>query len=737
MSNVSDHFATFSVVSCNSSNTSSNTCKTVKYRIDCEANRNSLSNEILSQDWKFIERYNCADSAYDAFSDKIISLYNKNFPIKTKKIKQIDLSKPYVTNEIKLLIKRKHQLQKLYNRWPITYSKDFKAMRNKLNSTLRKAKANYFKNKLLNEKHSPRNTWRILNSLLGREKGASEYSVLVDGEIVSDPYEVATGFNEFFSKIGANLAQKFSDSNDFQEYLPPMNSNIVNFQMNPTTVEEVTNTVFSLRNASPGHDDLPLFVFRENILNLVDALTYICNLSLTTGIFPAKLAIAKVVCIYKSGDPSDTGNYRPISVLPILSKLLEKLVTVRLTAYFSENRLLTDCQYGFRKDVSTLDAMHAVVDSLQTSFNTNKIIIGVFIDLAKAFDSLDRRKLLLKLSHYGVSGIALDWFESYFGRRQQFVQYKNVSSSHLPVHFGVAQGSLIGPLLFIIYMNDMVCCSRELNFILYADDTNVFLESEDLGEGILKVNHELRRLDSWMKANSLTLNVTKLHHVVFHNRKKKLPICKAQLFIDKHLIKRVPSTKFLGIQLDENLLFNVHVGFVIRKLSKFIPIMYNVRNNLLSTSLKNIYNCLIYPNLTCCVSIWGTSQKANLKPLFVLQKKLIRIICFKNRMHHSAPLFKSLYILPLNMITRYMTCTYVFKILQKGSAPYFEIFNCCRSSRSSDAPTLSLPPIMTTQGRRSIRWMGPKAWNALPQQIRRESSYDKFKQLTKSYLLQL
>ena len=689
MSNISDHFPVFSIVSSPGSDLARNHCKIIKYRSDSEDNRIAFSSDVLSHDWTFVEEFDSADSAYNAFSDRITSLYDKNFPVRTRKVKRIDELKPYITKEIKLLIKKKHKLQKSYNKWPISYAKEYKAMRNKLNSLIKTARAKYYRGKLASGGQSPQNTWRIVNSILGRERKQCSYKILVDGVLVSDPYDVATGFNRYFSEVGANLASKFNDTDDFLEYLSE-NSCIQNFQMSPTTVEEVASVILALRDASPGHDGLPLFIFRENINILVNPVTYICNLSLSKGVFPSNLAIAKVVCIFKSGDPKKPENYRPISVLPIFSKVLEKLVYVRLTAHFVDSNLLTPYQFGFRDGVSTLDAIHAIVDSLHSSFNVDKIVIGVFIDLAKAFDSLDRRKLLLKLSHYGVSGVALDWFRSYFSKRQQFVNYNGVSSSTFSINYGVAQGSLVGPLLFIIFMNDIVNCSKLLNFILYADDTNVFLDVDDLSRGLTVVNSELQKLSAWMKCNSLTLNETKLHYVVFSGKRRILHTSRDVLRMDGNVIKKVTSTKFLGIQLDERLLFDVHISFIIRKVSKFIPILYNIRSILTPIALKYIYHGLIYPNLTYCVSVWGNCPKSYLNPLFILQKKIIRIICFKNRIAHSAPLFKSLFFLPLDMIIIYMTCTYTFKVLQRRSGQYFEVFGCPYGTRRSDAPTLSL-----------------------------------------------
>ena len=251
------------------------------------------------------------------------------------------------------------------------------------------------------------------------------------------------------------------------------------------------------------------------------------------------------------------------------------------------------------------------------------------------------------------------------------------------------------------------------------------------------MNTRLCRLGEWLRLNSLTLNSTKLHYVIFHRRRRTLDIPNLDIILNGFKIERARSTKFLGMHLDDNLSFQIHITSIVRRLSKYVPIMYNLRKFLPIEALRTIYNGIIYPNLFYGNPIWGSSAAVHIKPLLILQKKLIRIMCYKSRTEHTAPLFKFLYLLTLDKITKYATCSYVFKILQRlGGAGIFEVYENPYETRRSAAPTLTLPPIVSKHGRQSLRWTGPKAWNDLPQSVRLSTSSDDFKIKLKKYLIQ-
>jgi hypothetical protein len=322
------------------------------------------------------------------------------------------------------------------------------------------------------------------------------------------------------------------------------------------------------KNKSIGADQVNGNVIIECFEQLKNILFKIFRASIHQGVFPEKLKIAKIIPIFKEGDKSEISNYRPISVLSTFSKIIEQIMFNRVYKYFHDNNLLYTNQFGFKKDNSAEHAIIQFVRELSKSFKKSQYTIGVFIDLA--FDTVDHHILIHKLKYYGINNKTLKWFKSYLSNRKQFIPINNNHETNfLNITCGVLQGSILGPLLFLIYINDLNKASK-LTIIMYADDTNLFHTNFDLIELFKTVNKELRHVSNWFKCNKLTLNTNKTKWVLFHSITKKrfLPSKLPQIFIDQNEIKRDFVTKFLGVYLDENITWNHHIDYISNKISK-------------------------------------------------------------------------------------------------------------------------------------------------------------------------
>ena len=282
------------------------------------------------------------------------------------------------------------------------------------------------------------------------------------------------------------------------------------FYIEPVSSDEIIRTIDQCKSKySSGWDNIPMAIIKSVGSHIASPFAHICNLSFLTGIFPSDMKTAKVTPIFKSDARDEFSNYRPISLLPNFSKILEKLMFNRLTNFLNKYEILYEQQYGFRQNFSTDFALIELSDKIAKAMDDKKHMIGIFIDLSKAFDTLNHDILLHKLLNYGIRGIANDWFRNYLSERVQFVNYNNVLSSRRKITTGVPQGSILGPLLFLLYINDIANSSEILKFILYADDTNILYCCEDIQELCEIVNRELLAVVQWFKSNRLSVNLKK------------------------------------------------------------------------------------------------------------------------------------------------------------------------------------------------------------------------------------
>ena len=320
--------------------------------------------------------------------------------------------------------------------------------------------------------------------------------------------------------------------------------------------------------------------------NIVQPLNHICNLSFASGTVPKNMKISKVVPLFKSGDKSQFTNYRPVALLKQFSKVLEKLFCKRLNKFIEKNNLISESQYGFRPSRSTSAALLELTEELTSSIDNGDSTIGVFIDLSKAFDTIDHTLLIKKLENFGIRGIVLEWLKSYLSDRKQYVKLNTSTSDLLPLVCGVPQGSVLGPILFILYVNDICNVSNILKLILFADDTNLFISGRDLPSLCHIITNELTKMYKWFNVNKLSLNVSKTNFMVFSNKKVNQEL---NILINNMRIEQVENTKFLGVQIDNKLNWKAHIVKLKSKLCKAISIIYRCSSLVNELALRTLY----------------------------------------------------------------------------------------------------------------------------------------------------
>ena len=622
---VSDHLPIFLISS--QSLKKDNVTKHIvqRYRKESTETITALNDDLANEQWLDVYEEKDVNRAYEKFITKLKQYYEKNVPLIQIKPCKKSAKNPWITQGILNSIKTRNKLYKSYICKPSPQSHDiYKQYRNKLTKTIRKSKIAYYSQELQRAEGDTNSTWKVLNKIMNKVKPHNKIDhVHINDKEVKDPSDIANAFNSFFSSIGPDLASKIRCNNlHFSKFLSRRLTKTIFFDI--TTQSEIVNIVKSLQpKTSTGYDGLSMKLLKQIIQSIAQPLEYIFNISLSCGICPSLLKIAKVVPIYKKDDKTQVTNYRPISLLPSISKVLEKIVYKRLISFLTVNNILNQSQFGFRKNCSTDFAIIELIDKVTKQLSQKEHVIAVFMDLSKAFDTIDHNILLYKLDHYGIRGPALSWFKSYLSDRQQFVHINGYDSSMSNIHCGVPQGSILGPLLFLIYINDILNSSSILKFTLFADDTTVLASHKNRDSLIHILNSELTKISSWFKCNKLSLNIGKTNFMHFQTTHTNInPQSNYDIKIDGLPLEKKDYTKFLGVTIDRHLSWNYHIANTSSHLAKGIGILYRVKHILPQKHLLMLYNTLLLPYITYCNLIWGNCGTSKLNSIFLLQKRL-------------------------------------------------------------------------------------------------------------------
>jgi hypothetical protein len=391
-----------------------------------------------------------------------------------------------------------------------------------LSKVIAQAKKTYYQDQLQRHQNNIKKTWEILKLAIGQKRTRGNLkSARVNDSLTTDTKTIGDAINRYFADVGSSLDAMIPNT-DVNPVSFLRGEHLNSLCLSPATREEILTCLLKLKDSCAGHDHLKPSIIKLIADHIAQPISHVINLCFQQALFPIELKQANITPIYKAGDPTLFHNYRPISILPVFSKLFERLLHTRLITFFDRCNIISPSQFGFRKQHSTEQALASTVERISSELDQGNDVIGIFLDLKKAFDTVNFDILIRKLEFYGVRGTPLALIRNYLNDRTQRTVLSNYHSNPLKCSCGVPQGSILGPLLFIIYLNDLPNSLSNAFTTMYADDTNVFLSGKNLPQLTASLNLELESLSCWFQSNRLSLNVDKTHAMVVNALESEL-----------------------------------------------------------------------------------------------------------------------------------------------------------------------------------------------------------------------
>ena len=621
--------------------------------------------DVSQVPWSVLDVFDDPEDKLNAFNLLFNNVLDEHAPIKTVKIR--GRPNPFVTCEIRDLMRLRDHWKKVAqkNKDPHAWS-EYKNLCREVKHEIRTAEKIFIAEQVVNNKNNSNCLWRAIRLCI-LKKSASQRNYSKDDKIVADE------FNNFFSSVGKstiNRITKLAEESNYTlnqcSFIPRIYPLSEQFTFNAVKCEQVQKIVTSMASGkAPGIDKIPIHVIKDCLPAILPSLTSIINATFEFDTSPLAWKTAEVTPILKAGDHDIPNNNRPISLLPVLSKVCERVAHNQLTSYLLSRGRLSSKQSGNKQWHSTETSVIQTTDEILNAIDKKKLTAVVLLDLSKAFDSIDHQILLAKLQDIGASRPAIKWLGSYLTSRYQFVRINTTLSTKLPVSSGVPQGSILGPLLFNIYVNDLPSVPENCTSQCYVDDTKLLMSFQlrDQHETIEKMNKDLLSIRNWCFDNQLLLNPDKTKLVIFGSRQMTAKVSDFRLFLLGKELEPVKAARDLGVTLDSNLTYNEHIVSTVSSCMSRLGQINRVKHIFNKHALIIIINALVFSKLFYCSSVWSNTTQTNLDKLQAVQNFACRILSDAKKFDHITPLLKDLRWLPIRQQLYFRFAVLVFKCM--------------------------------------------------------------------------
>ena len=697
--------------------------------------------DIYTGPWSVIDIFDDVDDKLYAFHQIFDDILDSHAPIKVVKIRS--RPNPCVTAEIRALMKTRDHWRKLARKTndPLAWA-GYKNFKREVKRELRLAEQQYAETQIRNNPNNTGCIWKTIRSFIPK-KSVNRKTYSKEDKLV------ANEFNKFFTSIGQNTIHKIQSlanecNYDLKQasFVPKCYPLSQQFTFRTVECSEIEHIVNSMPTGkAPGIDKISLRVIKDCLPAILPTLTSIISNSLTSGIFPFVWKTAEVIPIHKQSDHEKPENNRPISLLPILSKICERTVLNQFMPYLVLNKRLSTKQSGNKKWHSTETSLIHTTDMILNAIDQKKTTAMVLLDMSKAFDSISHKILLYKLQDMGASKSTIDWFRSYLSNRTQVVRISTKISDPLPLASGVPQGSILGPMLFGIYVNDLPSTPRKCLTESYVDDTKLYMSfrPQDCGDTISAMNEDLVSIRNWCFDNGLLLNPDKTKLIIYGSRQMTAKIPEFRLTLLGKDLEPTETVKDLGVIFDKNLTFNEHVIKTVSSCMSTLGQISRVKHAFRRDILITIINSLVFSKLYYCSSVWANTTDSNIKKLQGIQNFAARIVCNIRKYDHVSPALKSLNWIPVESNLYLRDAVMAFKCMMGLVPEYLSNKFTLRGSISGrvtrSSQKLNIPLCKTATGQRSFYYRIVSIWNAVSHKLKLSLSVTSFKRNLKLDLL--